>query len=173
MKLYTHSTAPWSPSSYSVLVNRSLPQMVRDGHTVVLGTWYGLQGQPLPWIIQDKNGQKGGKITVLPSAGDEYGVNIIEHSYNFHKAAALITISDVWIFPAALTSKMVFCPWLPIDHDPAPGPVLEALKGAAYPMAMSQFGVDTLANAGVKAKHVPGSAPTDIFKPGDKSKARK
>ena len=40
-------------------------------------------------------------------------------------------------------------------------------------MSMSQFGVDTLANAGVKAKHVPGSAPTSIFKPGDKSLARK
>ena len=173
MKLYIHSTAPWSPSSYSVLVNRSLPQMVWDGHKIVLGTWYGLQGQPMPWVIPDRNGQIGGKITVLPNAGDTYGVNTIEHSYAFHKADALITISDVWIFPKEVTSKTVFCPWFPIDHDPAPAPVLESLKTAAYPMSMSQFGVDTLANAGVKAKHVPGSAPTSIFKPGDKSLARK
>lgn len=172
MKLYVHSTAPWSPSSYSVLVNRSVPQMVRDGHKVTLGTWFGLQGQPLPWIIQDKDGKTGGKVTVLPSAGNQYGIDSIEHTYNFHKADALITISDVWVFPAKVTAKTVFCPWLPIDHDPAPEPVLDSLKSAVYPMVMSQFGVDVLHNAGIEAVHVPGSAPTSIFKPGDKSEAR-
>lgn len=173
MNLYVHSTAPWSPSSYSVLVNRSLPQMVRDGHKVTLGTWYGLQGQPLPWLIQDKDGKAGGKVTVLPTTGNNYSIDTIEHSYKFHKSDALITISDVWVFPENVTKNTLFCPWLPIDHDPAPKPVLDSLKSAVYPMAMSQFGVDTLANAGVKAKYVPGSAPTSIFKPGDKSAARK
>lgn len=172
MKLHVHSTAPWSPSSYSVLVNRSLPQMVRGGHKVILSTWYGLQGQPLPWVINDDKGERLANVTVLPTDGNNYGIDSIVPTYNFNQADALITISDVWIFPAEITKQTVFCPWLPIDHDPAPGPVLQSLESAVYPMVMSQFGVDTLENAGVKSKLVPGSAPTKTFKPGDKSEAR-
>lgn len=174
MKLYVHSTAPWSPSSYSVLVSRTLPNIVRDGHHVTLGTWYGLQGQPLPWMIPDKNGKTGGKVTVLPSVnGNTYGVDIMEASYRFHKADALITISDVWVFPNDVTERMVFCPWLPIDHEPTPEPIIESLKSATYPMVMSEFGVRVLADSGIKAVHMPGSASTEIFKPGNKSEARK
>ena len=173
MKLYVHSTAPWSPSSYSVLVKRSVPNMVLDGHKVTLGTWFGLQGQPMPWPISGKDGKQAGQVMVLPSAGNNYGIDTLEKSYTFNSADVLITISDVWVFPAKVTAKTVFCPWLPIDHDPAPQPVLDSLQSAVYPMVMSQFGVDVLDKAGVKAKHIPGSAPTAIFKPGDKLEARK
>ena len=170
MKIYIHSTAPWSPSSYSVLVKRSVPQMVRDGQEVVLGTWYGLQGEPLPWTVSNSGGKS---VLVMPSGvGDTYATNMMLPNYRFHKAEVCITISDVWIYPPDITGRMNFAPWLPIDHDPAPEPVIKALETAIYPMAMSKFGVDTLARAGIKAKYVPGSAPANLFKPQDKQAAR-
>jgi glycosyltransferase involved in cell wall biosynthesis len=67
---------------------------------------------------------------------------------------------------------MNFCPWLPIDMDPAPAPVLKALGPAIYPMVYSQWGVNILEDAGVKAHYVPCSADSRKFKPGDKKQAR-
>jgi len=96
MKILVHSTAPWSPSSYSVLVSRTVPNMVYAGHNVTLQTWYGLQGQPLPWQIPPKNGKQGGKVTVLPSvAGTHYDNDAMLASYHFHNADVLMTVADV------------------------------------------------------------------------------
>lgn len=175
MKILWWSTAPWSPSSYSVLTERVVPDIVRDGHTVVLGTWYGLQGNPLPWNIQDrKNGHMVGTVTVLPSVdGGNYGSGVIDVVYEEFKPDVLITCSDVWVFPEEKTRFTNFCPWLPVDHSPAPPPVVEALEPAIYPMVFSQWGAEVLNEAGIEAHYVPCSAPSDIFKPGDKAEARK
>lgn len=173
MNLLVHSTAPWSNSSYSVLVVRTVPNIVTDGHKVTLSTFYGLQGGPLPWPIMGKDGQKVGGVTVLPTLDRPgYSVDSIVPAYQWMNADCLITIADVWVFPAEITRQTVFCPWLPIDMDPAPQPVLESLQSAVYPMVYSKWGVDILAKDGVKSKYVPGSASADVFKPGDKQIAR-
>lgn len=174
LSIYVHSTAPWSFSSYSVLVSRTLPNIVRDGHRVNLGVWYGLQGQPLPWAIAGKDGKQAGTVTVFPSVdGPNYGVQTMIPNYKYTNSDCLITISDVWVFPAELTRQAVFCPWLPIDHDPAPKPVVDSLETAVYPMVYSEFGRRVLEERhGIKTKYVPCSAPANVFKPGDKQQAR-
>jgi glycosyltransferase involved in cell wall biosynthesis len=147
--------------------------MVRDGHKVTLGTWYGLAGQPLPWTIAGREGQPAKSVTVLPAKnGSNYAIDTMVASYKHFKAEVLITISDVWVFPKDQTRMTNFCPWLPIDHDPPPKPVLEALEPAIYPMVYSRWGVEVLKEAGVKAHYVPCSAPAKQFTPGDKAKAR-
>jgi glycosyltransferase involved in cell wall biosynthesis len=173
MKIYWHSTAPFSPSSYSVLTSRTLPNIFRSGYDAILGCWYGLNGRPLPWTILNQDGTKYGDIWMLPNAGAHaYGADTIESSYAYHKADCLITVSDVWIFPPIVTSKTNFCPWLPIDHDPAPEGIVKALDNALYPMVYSKWGVEILKQAGVTSYYVPCSAPADVFKPGDKAAAR-
>lgn len=174
MKILWHSTAPFSPSSYSVLTNRTVPAIVRAGHKVILSTWYGLQGQPLPWAIMDEAGKKQvGNVTILPHlGGDDYGGALIEPHYKFAQADALITCSDVWVFPRSVTNKTIYAPWLPIDHDPIPQPIIDSLQGVEYPMCYSQWGTDLLNEAGVKTHYVPCSAPSKVFKPGDKNLAR-
>jgi glycosyltransferase involved in cell wall biosynthesis len=162
MKILWHSTAPWSPSSYSVLTARAVPNIVKDGHHVAIGTWYGLQGQPLPWSIHDpKTNEQIGKVDVFPAGdGANFSMDILPQLY------------DVWPFKADITRKINFCPWLPIDHDPTPPPVLEALETAVYPMVYSKWGQSVLAESNVKAAYIPCSAPADAFKPGDKKEAR-
>jgi glycosyltransferase involved in cell wall biosynthesis len=146
---------------------------VRNGHKVNLGTWYGLQGQPLPWSIQPKDDKPGSQVLVLPSIdGGRYDAESILPVYQHFKADCLITISDVWVFPPDKTAGTVFCPWLPIDHDPTPQPILEALRPAVYPMVYSKWGATVLAKDGIKARYIPGSAPADVFKPGDRQAAR-
>src|SRR3989304_1778886 len=150
MNIVTWATAPWSPSSYSVLVARTLPNWVRDKHKVTLGTFYGLQGAPLPWHITPKDGRPGGSVLVLPSAtGTSYDIDTIIPSYKHFRADVLITICDVWVFKPEVTRATVFCPWFPVDMEPAPQPVLDALSAAVYPMSFSKWGVDVLAKDGV------------------------
>lgn len=174
MKILWHSTAPWSPSSYSVLTARAVPSIVRAGHNVALGTWYGLQGQPLPWTIQDKKtGDVIARVDVFPASdGPGFSMDTLAELYKYTGSEACIVCSDSWPFKAEVTRKVNFCPWLPVDHDPVPEPVIEALSTAVYPMVYSEWGKQLLEAKGVKAAYVPCSAPADIFKPGDKKTAR-
>lgn len=174
MKILWHSTAPFSPSSYSVLTNRTVPSIVRAGHSVVLSTWYGLQGQPLPWQIMSEDNKKPvGTVTMLPHiGGDDYGAGMLRQHYEFSRADVLITCSDVWVFPQRATVGIPFAPWLPVDHDPAPAAIVDALKDAIYPMCYSKWGTELLQSSGIDAHHVPCSAPVKTFTPGDKKLAR-
>lgn len=174
MKILWHSTAPWSPSSYSVLTARAVPGLVKAGHQVAIGTWYGLQGQPLPWTIQDKKtGEPIARVDVFPSGdGAQFSQDILRELYQYIKADVLITCSDVWPFKREITAKTVFCPWLPIDHDPTPGPILDALESATYPMVYSRWGTEILKQSGINAHYVPCSAPGDVFKPANQTAAR-
>jgi glycosyltransferase involved in cell wall biosynthesis len=164
MKILWHSSAPWSPSSYSILTARAVPHIVRSGHQVTVSTWYGLQGQPLPWPILDDEKKPVATVSVLPSIdGPQYGANTVHTIYDHIKADILITCSDVWVFDPTKTGRTHFCPWLPVDHDPAPPNVQKALESSIYSMVYSQWGVEVLARAGIEAHYVPASAPFDKF----------
>jgi glycosyltransferase involved in cell wall biosynthesis len=174
MKILWHSTSPLSTSSYSVLTARAVPGLVADGHQVALGTWYGLQGMPIKWGIKDHDtGEVIKTIDIFPSGdGPNFSQDILNGLYQYVNAEALILCSDVWPFEPKVTRSMNFCPWLPVDMDPAPPPVLKALGPAMYPMVYSQWGVDVLEQAGVKAHYVPCGADSRVFRPGDKKAAR-
>lgn len=174
MNILWHSTAPFSPSSYSVLTNRTIPPIVRAGHNVTLSQWYGLQGQPLPWaIMSDDNKEQVGTVTMLPHTGaNDYGGGMLRDNYEFTKADVLITCSDVWVFGNKTTAGLNFAPWLPVDHDPVPAAILDSLKTATYPMCYSKWGTELLLAAGIKAHYVPCSASTKTYSPGDKKLAR-
>jgi len=174
MKIYWHSTVPWSPSSYSVLTARTVPRIVNAGHDVTIGVWYGLNGQPMPWTIQSKNGDSK-TVTILPHhqvGGNTYGEALLVENYKFSKADVCMTVCDVFVFPFQITARTNFAPWFPIDIEPAAEGIVQALQPAIYPMVYSQWGADVLKDAGVEAHYVPCSAPADVFKPGDKAKAR-
>lgn len=173
MKIYWHSTV-FGPSSYSVLTTRTVPSIVRAGYDIFVGAWYGLQGAPMPWIVKGQDGQPDKNIIILPNAGSHpYGADTLLATYRNHQADCLITCSDVWIFQPPQTHTTNFCPWLPVDHDPCPEGIVQALGAAMYPMVYSKFGVEMLEKAGIKAHYVPCSVPGDVFKPGDKIAARK
>jgi hypothetical protein len=151
-----------------------VPGLVRDGYQVAVGTWYGLQGQPVPWTINDyESNQPLGTVTIVPSSdGPSFSQDTLNGLYQHVGADICIVCSDVWPFEPNVTRSLNFCPWLPIDMDPAPAPVLKSLEPAMYPMVYSRWGVDILAAAGVKACYVPCSADSRKFKPGDKQAAR-
>jgi glycosyltransferase involved in cell wall biosynthesis len=175
LKLFWHSTAPWGGSSYSVLTARTVPDIARDGHQVFVGTFYGLQGAPQTWTINKREDrtQRAALVPILPTVNAaSYGVDTLLGNYKAMQADALITCMDAWVLPPNLTSQMRFCPWLPMDHEPPPQGILDALAPAIYPMCFSEWGTDLLKGRGVDAHYVPCSADSSVYRPGDQAKAR-
>jgi glycosyltransferase involved in cell wall biosynthesis len=175
LKIVWNSTAPWGGSSYSVLTERTVPDIVRMGHSVIVNTWYGLQGEPHTWPIHSRNGQheKVGDVQIFPSVnGNAYGTDTMLHLYERAKANVLITCQDVWVIPTATTKQAFFAPWLPIDHAPPPGAVLTALETARYPMVYSRWGVDVLRESGIESHYVPCSCDANEYKPMDQAECR-
>lgn len=155
-----------------MLTRRTVPPIVRDGSDVVVSTWYGLQGEPQTWRVQ--RGDEQIPVAVLPSVDPTtYGVDTLLASYERHQCDALIACMDVWVLNPQITARTRFCPWLPVDHDPAPAGVVNACGPAVYPMVYSRWGVDVLARAGIEAHYVPCSAPAGVFTPLDKADAKK
>jgi glycosyltransferase involved in cell wall biosynthesis len=145
------------------------------GYEVFVSVWYGLQGAPQKWPIRrrDDPSQVAGVVTILPHCGAHiYGADTIGPYYRATKADVLITNMDVWVLPAEETSQTRFCPWLPVDHDPLPQPMLDALRPAVYAMCYSEWGTQILKDNGIDAHHVPCSADSTVFHPVDRAEAR-
>ena len=175
MEILWHSSAPWGTGSYSVLTKRTVPGIVRQGHKVTCNTWYGLQGEPQKWRILPRGKPEAdpmGIVTILPSNGDNYGVDTMLAAYRAAGAEVCVSCMDVWVIPSEISGKLNFAPWLPVDHDPCPTPIVDALRAAMYPMCMSKWGTEVLKAAGIAAHYVPCSADSDVFKPGDQKLAR-
>ncbi len=117
--------------------------------------WYGLQG---------------GEHTVdgfrcYPAGVDPYGNDIIgAHTKNFG-ANIVVSLIDVWVMKntAASIAPALWLPWLPIDHDPVPDKVLEALQGAYLPLTYSKWGHDLLKKAGVENRYIPHGIEPEVF----------
>jgi glycosyltransferase involved in cell wall biosynthesis len=152
-----------------------VPGIVKLGHAVVINTWYGLQGEPQLWPLVDKKTKEvTGHVQVFPAVnGAAYGTDTMLQLYQKAEANCLITCQDVWVIPTNVTQHTNFCPWLPIDHDPPPPAVLEALKTAKYPMVYSKWGVEVLAKCGIESHYVPCSCDADEYKPIDRAEALK
>lgn len=174
MRILWHSTCPWGGSSYSVLTKRVVPDIARDYETVV-STWYGLQGAPQTWTIHKREDKTAVArvVPILPAVNAaSYGVDTLLANYLAMRADVLVTCMDSWVLPVDVTSKMKFCPWLPVDHDPPPRGVVDSLAAAVYPMVFSQWGTELLKARGIDAHYVPCSADSGVYRPGEQAKAR-
>lgn len=172
LNILWHSTVPWGGSSYSMLTKRTVPELLKLGHNVTISTWWGLQGAPqhANFVEDDKKHT----ALVLPSNHPgSYGLDVVLPACKMFEIDVVITCMDVWVMtPDVMSKTPFFAPWFPIDHDPAPKPVLKALEASDFSMVYSKWGAEVLAKSGVNARYIPCSAPTNIYKPADKAIAR-
>jgi glycosyltransferase involved in cell wall biosynthesis len=151
------SNAPWSPTGYGNQTRLFVDRIKALGYSMTIGAFYGAQGAPLA-----ANG-----VPVFPASMDAYGNDVLVADAHQVEADVVISLMDVWVLANAVTSQVKWVPWLPVDHDPCPPHVVEALKTAWQPIAFSQFGVKTLRQAGIEPLYVPHGVDTDIFKPAE------
>ena len=167
-KLLWHSNAPWAPTGYGQQTALFGQQLAED-YDLAISAYYGLEGNVLPW-----NG-----IPVFPGIGQTYGDRtIIDHAtVHFRKDlrdGLVVTLMDVWPLDVQTWQNLNVASWVPVDHDPCPRPVAEFFHGTgAVPIAMSEFGQQTLRDSGLDALYVPHAVDTEVYKPYDKLESRK
>lgn len=114
-----------------------------------------------------------GDSTIYPSGYDFYGNDIIDAHAEHAKADIVISLVDAWVLRDHGKKKMRWIPYMPIDHDPIPAAVLEAIKGAYRVVSYARFGEKLLNAAGVKNTYIPHGVDTKIFMPADKAEAKR
>lgn len=161
LRLLYSSNAPWASSGYGVQGQSLLPRLAElpeiDGRDHIgIFAWYGLQGG-----IHNVSG-----FRVYPAGADAYGNDIIAAHTKDFAANVVISLIDVWVMhgTAEKVKPALWCPWLPIDHDPVPQRVLDCLKGAHLPLTYSKWGAKMLADAGVKNHYIPHGIEPGVFR---------
>lgn len=165
MKILWSANANHVPSGYGVQSLHITEGLRALGHEVALAPTYGIQGGAVemggmrvysPW--RDKVGQD-----VLPAHAEHFGADLI------------VTLYDLWPFGVdfAARLKRPWAPWFPQDSYPPCQSVVERARSADYPIAISKFGVGSMAEQGVDCHYIPHGCSVDVYKPLDKAECRK
>ena len=165
--LYT-SNAFWCTSGYGVqgwsLLTRlaELPEFGGDPGTfagrqnMAQFAWYGQEGG-----MDEKQG-----FRIYPRFDDAYGNDVIGAHTQHFGANIVVSLIDVWVMHQT-TEKVkpaLWCPWLPIDHDPIPQQFLDSLAGAHLPLTYAKWGHKMLTDAGVANHYIPHGIEPSIYK---------
>lgn len=152
---------PSAASGYGVQGRSLLPRLAKlpeigSPEAIAMFAWYGLQGGV----------HKVGGHTIYPGFADAYGNDVLEAHTRDHKANVVISLIDVWVLKdtARKVHPAFWCPWLPIDHDPVPRIVIEALDGAYLPLTYAKWGHMMLKQAGIDNVYIPHGIETGTFR---------
>lgn len=156
LRILWNSNAQWSVSGYGSQMAYLLPKIKDDGWIQAMIAFYGLEGG-----IIELNG-----IKTYSRIGDVWGADAIIHHGNDFKADVTITQQDIWVLdPNVIRQFRNWIPWLPVDHDPIPQPIVDRLKTAYRILAYSKFAHKQLADKGIHSTYMPLMVDTNIFKP--------
>lgn len=141
---------------------------MKEHYDLAVSAFYGLEGNLIPW-----NG-----IPVLPGMGQTHGnETILPHARTFFggdlRGGMVVTLMDVWVLDPTVWSRMDAASWVPVDHEPCPGPVAGFFQNSgAVPIAMSKFGQKMLRDEGLDPLYCPHAVDCSVYKPHDKTEAR-
>jgi glycosyltransferase involved in cell wall biosynthesis len=163
MRILWVSNAPFCRTGYGTQTRLFVPRIQALGHTVHIMANYGLAGGSL---------QFDSKTVILPLANEVYGNDILAQHAQHMGADIVLTLYDAWVFASETMRQVRWVPWMPVDSDPLPERVLQALTPAWQPIAYSKFGERKLTEAGLHPLYVPHGVETSVYCPGDKAEAR-
>lgn len=135
------------------------------GHEVALAPNYGFQGGAV-----EANGTR-----IYPLWREKIGQDILPFHAQHWDADLFISLYDLWPFDTdfAARLKVPWAPYFPQDSYPPCPTVVERAKQADYPIAMSKFGLESMAEQGVDCALIPHGVDTTAYSPADKTAARK
>lgn len=168
MRINWFSNAPWGPSGYSNQTALFAPMVKEAGHDLSLTCFWGLAGGNITW-----NG-----IPCFPGCFDGHGQDIMIPTARNWGSDILFTLYDIWVMhpnkERIQNGEVRFVPWFPVDHQTMPKGVLDMLKVAFYPIAMSRSGQKAANDAGInKVGYIPHGVDTSVFRPRHRALARK
>ena len=164
LRFMWNSNAIFVPSGYGVESRDILLRLHKDGWPLAHIAFTGLEGG-----LINLNG-----IPIYPKMGDTWGADaMIYHSRHF-QAQAVFTMQDVWTLNSqALQQIPHWIPYVPIDQEPVPENVLNALRFAYRIITFSKWGQKALNKAGFVSTYIPEGTDINIMKPQDKAECRK
>lgn len=164
MRILIHSNAPWAATGYGVQTRIFAPRIRDLGHDVAISSFYGLEGASIKWQGMD----------VYPRAFHPYGMDVVALHAEQHQADIVLTLVDAWVLDAERISKTgaKWVPWFPVDHDPMPQRVADAVRQAWQPIVYAKHAEDACREAGISTAYVPHGVETDIYKPVPGARAR-
>jgi glycosyltransferase involved in cell wall biosynthesis len=168
LRIVWSSNSHWSMSGYGVFTRDLLFRLRDDGWPIAEIAFYGLEGNP---ITVDG-------IKIYPKMGDPYGSDALYHGAKDFKANIAFSMQDLGFLQNPFLEKLMadkipWIPYLPIDQEPAPLPVIEKLNYAHKIITFSHFGQNVLEKQGFASTMIHEGVDTNIFKPEDKLACRK
>lgn len=158
MRVLLQSNAPWVPTGYGTIAKNLIHRWKAMGHDVAVFCFNGLYGGQL---VLDG-------IPMFPLGKDLWGKDKVEAYYRLFNADIYITNFDVWAMPEMARMNVRWVPYVPVDHEPCPEPVLEALKGAYRVASYSESASKLLSDGGIESVPISVGVDTKIFKPNEK-----
>lgn len=157
MKILWYSNSPTAKTGYGAQTAMFVPRIRDAGHELAVASNFGIEGFMLGWD----------GVPVMPRGHDNYSNDIIgghAGAWFQGKPGWVVTLYDVWTLKAEAWAGLNVASWVPVDHDPAPTPVIEWCRNH-YAIAMSRFGQRVLEGFGIPARYVPHGVERSVFKP--------
>ena len=164
MRVLWHSVAPWIKTGYGTQTE-IFTRRIRDllGHEVAISTW-SLHGG-----LMQYDG-----FTIYPGFRERFGNDVVGMHARHFDADLVVTLTDSWVFRPRAMKNIPWVAWTPVDHDPVPPGVVDALKyGYSVPVAYSRFGEEKMREAGLSPFYVPHACHPTFFESVTKRLARK
>lgn len=166
--LLWHSNSPTTGTGYGAQ-SALFATRLKEHYALSISAYYGIEGAVIPWH----------GIPLLPGIANEHGNSTIrEHARTVfgkgqERDGLTVTLMDVWVLDPRVWSELNTVCWVPVDHDPAPRPVVDFFAASgAVPIAMSRFGEEMLRDAGLDPLYVPHAVDTSLLSPQPKDEAR-
>lgn len=166
-RIFWVSNAPIVQSGYGTQTALILPRLRALGHDLaclgVVGTTHGL-------INIDG-------IPLYPKGSHRWGHDVAGAYAKHFKADLTVLFLDAWVMDprdfAAQGSSGRMVSLFPVDHEPAPPAVLDAISHAWARITYSRHGLEQVAKVGLDAYYAPHGVDTTVYCPMDKATARK
>jgi glycosyltransferase involved in cell wall biosynthesis len=161
-KLMWLSNAPWAPTGYGNQTALFTPRIASLGYDVAITAFYGLGGSRLD----------AGQIPIYPPGFETYGNDIIRANTKHFGADHFISLMDAWVCKPREFEGVKWMPWYPVDSDPLPPGVRDAVMHAHKRIVFSRFGEKMTNDAGLDCDYIPHGVDTNTFKPSDGDEIR-
>lgn len=149
-------------TGYGTQSRQVLTRMHADGHKIAVQANYGLEGATMDWD----------GFPVYPRGYETWCNDLVEPVFRDWTSRfpdlpkVLFGLFDAWVMNAPILDQVPVVWWTPIDHTPAPPPVVDKLRRPNWtPVAMSKFGFEMMEQAGLeRVVYAPHAIDTGLYR---------
>lgn len=160
------SDAIWSMSGYGKQALYAVAILHRLGVEVAALSSYGLHGQAMESATLPG-------VRIYPGGNDAFANDVIPLAAADWRADVTITLKDTPVFNVeAMRHAPRWSPMTPIDHDPIPPAVMNALRNCWQPIAYAGHGYRAMRQAGLDPLYAPHTYNHEVLQPRDRAQVR-